>query len=166
MQSELIERVTKEEVAKEKYKISASPKGYTKCNFFVYEVCRRVGYADFRAMLANQIVKKLWESEYTFLPVTGLVACAFANKGFLVLAGWENPEKAKAGHVSICVPGKIYWSPQFKSFVPNVANVGRTNFSKRPASYAFGKDSKPSYFVWIAFPKDLNRPIKTGMEER
>ena len=146
----LIDRICKEEIVKKKYE---ARDGLTFCNVFVNKVSERVGCRKFKGLLANQIVDKMWKLEGAFLPVNAPAAASFATAGFLVIAGWKNKKDA-SGHVAVCTTGKLFWSNAMQLEVPYVASVGRKNFYGKPASFAFTKHSKPSYFVWIGMPHE------------
>jgi hypothetical protein len=121
--------------------------GLTFCNFFVRDVALGFGCEDFQGLMANEIVGLLENSpgEWTPLGQEWATAQEWANQGYLVVYG----AKAKGhGHVCIGVPGELKHSSSWKCKVPSVANVGKTNFTEKPLSYAWGADKKATVKAW------------------
>jgi hypothetical protein len=75
--------------------------GMTFCNQAVNFICGKMGYAKFKALLANQMVDLMKKSEEWQMISIG-DAQKFANQGRLVIAG----RKAQPhGHVAVIRPG-------------------------------------------------------------
>lgn len=122
----------------------------TDCNRFVQAVLTQFGYNKMQGLLANQMFDA-FELNGDWLEVEGEVAQAHANNGALVVAAWKHPEGGH-GHVCMIRPGNAEpsgsWGVSTNS-VPKVANVSEPNLCRvdAKASYAFGKDRRPKYFV-------------------
>lgn len=135
---------------------SFSPEdGQTDCNRFVNYVCKKMGNSDFEGLVANQIYDRLHERNREWLEVTTDNSIYYANKGYLVVAAWKNPDQTKSGHVAIVRPGEGVTSGKWKyakPMVPKVANVGPAKSCRldRGANWAFGEE--PKYFVMKAVP--------------
>lgn len=129
---------------------SFSPEdGQTDCNRFVNHVCKNLGVGEFENLRANEIHAALIHSK-NWLEISSDNAIYYANKGYLVLASWANPDPKQSGHVAVVRPGEGTTSGKWgitEPKVPKLANVGppKTCRLDRGANYAFGEI--PKYFV-------------------
>jgi len=134
--------------------------GSTDCNRFVHEVCVRLGFAGFEGLKANKMFEFMKNDDH-WLSVSGATGQYYANLGGLVLASWKNPDQTKSGHIAVVRPGMATTSDQWNvntKDVPKIANVGPAQTCRldRGANFAFGKDSKPTYFFWSdSLKKDI-----------
>lgn len=131
---------------------SAAVDKQTDCNRFVNFVCEKMGIKDFQGLRANQIYDKLL-SDKAWKEIIGENAIYYANKGYIVIAAWKNPDPALSGHVAIVRPGEGVTSSKWKQtkpMVPKVANVGPVERCRwdRGANFSFGEE--PKYFVLTA----------------
>lgn len=70
-------------------------------------------------------------------------AQALANQGYFVVAGWENPNPQKSGHVVVVVPGEEVNGGKWAPKVPVVLEMGpRKREVKYPINGSFGKDKR------------------------
>jgi|SRR3989304_3049140 len=134
--------------------------GSTDCNRFVHEVCVKLGFAGFEGLRANKMFE-LMDKDDHWLDVSGATAAYYANLGGLIVAAWKNPDPDKSGHVAIVRPGmagsSAQWDVSTKD-IPKIANVGPAQTCRldRGANFAFGKDSRPTYFFWtVSLKKDI-----------
>ena len=124
----------------------------TYCNEVFNSICKAMDYKKFDyvitekpddAFMANQIfdmMKKDWQE------VSEEQAQRWANEGAVVAAAWKNLS-GDHGHICVVIPGELTFSGQWDKKVPIVMNVGASVFIGKPASYAFGKDKYPTFFV-------------------
>ena len=141
----------KEAVVQAKYQPKMDPVTgaiTTFCNVFVAACARSVGCEELNEFTANQMVCQMEEVK-TWVEVSAYAAASAAENGYLVVAGIKTGDLTKHGHVCIVVPGGTAWSKNFNQDMPFVANVGKTNFHKRLASYAFTTEIQPRYFMWV-----------------
>lgn len=129
--------------------------GQTDCNGFVNMVAEKMGYKEFKPegrkwpMIANEICDKM-KIDSKWRKTNGNSAQFYANHGYLVIAGWRNPNYEKSGHVAIVRPGILTtsrkWSIRIPG-VPKVANVGKAESCRLDlgANWAFGEI--PDFFV-------------------
>lgn len=115
----------------------------TFCNIATAHIASVAGYAGFRGMVANDIVK-LMSSSPDFAKVAPVAAQALANDGRLVIAGICGEAH---GHVAVIAPGgELFYSKKWRQDCPVVMNTGKTN-GIMSASWAFSEE--PAYFSWI-----------------
>ncbi len=81
-------------------------------------------------------------------------AQSYANKGYFVVIGYENPNPNKSGHVVVVVPGQAVNSPKWGCDVPVTMDTG----SNRRSSYGamnrgFGPDKKDKITVYYYIGK-------------
>lgn len=126
----------------------------TFCNAFVHGVAVSMGCREFysqphgRVMLANEMVAYLkGPTSRRWVPLyqKWLEVQARANAGELVVIG-----RAAAGHGHVCVavPGERAWSGTWGKLVCRVANVGKSNFTHMPLSFAFTVNDAPEVLAW------------------
>jgi len=114
----------------------------------------------FEGLRANKMFE-LMDKDDHWLDVSGATAAYYANLGGLIVAAWKNPDPDKSGHVAIVRPGmagsSAQWDVSTKD-IPKIANVGPAQTCRldRGANFAFGKDSRPTYFFWtVSLKKDI-----------
>lgn len=133
---------------------SSAIDGQTDCNRFTQMVAEMAfGYVKFKRFNANDMVRYMSDHPEEWMELSdGSVAQFHANNGALVIPGWANPNLADHGHVCVVRPGQAEpsgsWGIETAS-VPKVANVSIPNYCKidAKASYAFGPNRRPRYFV-------------------
>lgn len=124
----------------------------THCNRFVALCANEVGCRDLGApdeWTANQMIsklEKLVQEDRGWHEVDVFEAQNAANRFNLVVAG---SKMEPHGHVCVVIPGEIAWSKKHEADLPIVANAGVDNFYGRLASFAFGKDKPPRFWVWL-----------------
>lgn len=122
--------------------------GQTDCNRFVNAVAVTLGYKGLEGKRANEIFDFVSESP-DWNKIGSENAVWLANKGFLVIAAWKNPDPEQSGHVAVVRPGEpctsMKWGYRVPQ-VPMVANVGPAERCRmdRGANWAFGEE--PTYF--------------------
>ena len=114
--------------------------GITWCNKAVDRICAYLGYAEFHGMMANGIIKHCQVSG-DFSPLLITSATALAKAGRIVIAGQEGQVH---GHVAIVYPGRDIYSGKWQVYVPQVANVGKSN-GIMGVNYAF--PAPPEFYI-------------------
>lgn len=112
----------------------------TFCNVLVRDFCDAMGVRLPRPMRANDLIS--WLNEQTFFGTWRVVdeadACAAAELGKVVIAGWFN-RNGGSGHLAVVLPSL----GEDGTFI---AQAGVTNFSRGKLASGFG--SKPvTFFV-------------------
>lgn len=118
--------------------------GITYCNQSVDYVSGAMGFYDFKGLLANQMFDLMKKSSQ-WKEVDARGAQALANEGTLVIGAWKNLNGH--GHVTIVRPGELRVSASWGSVAPKIMNIGEDNFIDKIASFAFSKETMPTWFA-------------------
>lgn len=92
--------------------------------------------------VANQMVQYWNGNPDQWEPILMSEAQDYANQGYFVVAGWENPSGA-SGHVVVVVPGEEEYSSSWGEYVPVVMDTGGgMRNPKQSISISFGRNKK------------------------
>jgi hypothetical protein len=123
--------------------------GETHCNLAVHRICSKLGYEEFKDLMANAIIDKIESSPAQWTETTIEFCQYLANQGELVLAGLKGEPH---GHIVVLRPGISVLSSKWETLVPKCINIGKTNSIDRGVNYAFGTE-QPKY--WVLSTKEI-----------
>lgn len=94
---------------------------------------------------ANDMVRAWADNRSYWHPISLEETQEYANNGYFVVAGYENPNPNKSGHVVVIMPGTTVPSNSWKCNVPHTMDTGSgRRGSNIPLSSGFGKNIKDS----------------------
>ena len=113
------------------------------CNFGVQMFFRTLfNDNSLDGKVANQMVQYWNGNPDQWEPILMSEAQDYANQGYFVVAGWENPSGA-SGHVVVVVPGEEEYSSSWGEYVPVVMDTGGgMRNPKQSISISFGRNKK------------------------
>lgn len=117
------------------------------CNFGVQQAFKNIfGSSSLPPGMtgrANDMVKAWAENPEYWKPISLEEAQTYANNGYFVVAGYENPNPNKSGHVVVIVPGTATSSPEWKCDVPQAMDTGANKRSSSVSiNWSFGVNKK------------------------
>lgn len=123
--------------------------GITYCNFYVQDVMKAAGI-PFPQERASATVRTLRKEKDGWHKITIKEAHDLANQGYPVIAGWENPESNKSGHLNIILPTTLKFNSNDPYHSIEVRNAGTENYKRVVLTQTYGKDKLKNveFFVY------------------